>query len=682
MDLDDVVERFTRFIEGFRGNGNPMVKYEAKLAAMASEGAKGIVVDFNDLYTSDEQLARLVLENPRDTLEKMGAAAFIKLRIRAPEYADTLGCVLIRFRGLPQEASLRTIGGPEHISKLIMVTGFLTHIAKPEPYLIRGVWICDACCESIPIKQLHVQFERSPRKCPSCKNRTGFTQDEYNSDYILSQTVIVQERPEALSSGQLPRPFKLVLYEDLVETVHPGDRVTATGILRLLRKNKGAGTLRTRGLELEVNNIDVTSRYMELLHITKEEEETIMLLSQDPEIYEKIIASIATTIKGRTLEKTGVAYSLFGGIPKSQVGVKLRCWINVLLIGDYGVGKSQILEFVKRVAPRSMIASGGKHATGVGLTASMVKVDGEWLLHPGALVLCDLGHVLIDEYARISEDNLASLNRPMEQGDLPIAKGGITATLPARTAIIAAANPTLGRYNDYQTIAQNVTIPPANLSRFDLIFVTKDIPNRDEDEAISRHMSALRRGVNLQSAPIGEKLLTKYIMRARRLDPIFPEELDDKMAKFYVNTRNASLSGLEKGAPIAISPRNQEAVIRLAQARARMHLRETVSMEDLECAIELMMASLRQIGIDPETGKFDVDVLHTGKPRNLQMRLQSILGAVAEAEKTGGVCKLEQLYDDLQGRFGIDEVETNRLIGVLMRDGTIYSPRPGYYKRT
>ena len=681
--MDDVVDRFTRFIEGFRGNGNPMVKYEAKLAAMASIGAKGIVVDFSDLCSFDEELAHSLIDRPRDILVLLSAVALTKLRIREPEYADTLGGVIIRFRGLPTEASLRTIGGPEHIGKLIMVTGFLTHIAKPEPYLIRGVWTCDACGESIPIKQLHVQFEKSPKKCPSCKNRRGFTQDEYNSDYILSQTIVVQERPETLSSGQLPRPFKLVLHEDLVETVHPGDRVTATGILRLLRKNKGAGTLRTRGLELEVNNIDVTSRYMELLNITEAEEEAIRLLSQDPEIYEKIIASIAPSIKGRTLEKTGVGHSIFGGMPKQQVGVKLRCWINVLLIGDYGVGKSQILEFIKRVAPRSMIASGGKHASGVGLTASMVKIDGEYLLHPGALVLCDLGHVLIDEYDKISEENLGSLNRPMEQGDLPIAKGGITATLPARTAIIAAANPTLGRYNPYQTIAQNVSIPPANLSRFDLIFVTRDLPNREEDEAISRHMSALRRGVNLQRAPIEEKMLTKYIMVARRLDPVFPEELDDKMAKFYVNTRSVSLDAVDRGvAPIAISPRNQEAVIRLAQARARMHLRDTVSMEDLEGAIELMMASLHQIGIDPQTGELDIDVLYTGKPRGLQMQLQNVLGVIGEMERDSGSVRDDDLFDEMQGKHGIGRSEVMRLIGVLMKDGTIYCPRPGYYKRT
>ncbi len=680
-DNSELNELFYRLFESVPGEKNPGgPKYEVAMASMVVNGQKSMVLDFSDIYDLDEELAEELMDSPDDILKQFCSSASLKLRSRHGVYAEQVGTINIRVRGLPDYASLRDIGQPEQIGRFIMINGFVTQIGTPKPLLLRGCWTCDKCTEPNFLEQKD-QFQKPPRECSGCHNRRGFTLDQKESTWVLTQRIMVQERPEALSSGQLPRPFKLNLEADLVETVHPGDRVTATGTLNLLRKQTRGGTLRTYDLEFKVNNIDVMSRNMELVELTKSDIKKIKKLAEDPLIDEKIIDSIAPGIYGRRDIKQAIAYYLFAGTQKVLPDTIIRDWINLFLVGDPGTGKSQLLEWTHRVAPRSMTASGGKHASGVGLTASTVKVDGEYMLSPGILAMCDLGYAMIDELDKFDEKEREALHRPMEQGDLPISKGGIITVLNARTAILAAANPTLGRYNPYQTIAQNIDIPTTLLSRFDLIFVIRDIPEREADGKLSRHVSAMHRGETPQEPPIDRKTLMKFIIYARRSDPVITEDLDDAIADFYVHTRAASLEAGEATA-VAISPRNQEALIRMAESRARMFLRPFVESSDIEAAKKLMMISLNQVGINPETGELDMDVLYSGKPRGLQMQLQAVLGMIGKMERIEGSVRDDNLHEAMSADHGMGRNEVSRLIEVLMRDGTIYCPRPGYYKRT
>lgn len=679
LSNSELCDLFTHFIESIPSDNPGGPKYEEAMSSMVVNGQKSLVVDFSDIYDFNEELAAELIDSPHSVLEQFRYATVLKLNSRYGDYASQAGTINIRVRGLPGYTSLRDIGQPEQIGKFIMVNGFVTQIGVPKPLLIRGCWTCDKCsAENLRIQ--NDQFQKPPNECSACNSRRGFTLNQLESKWVLSQVIMVQERPETLTAGQLPRPFKLVLYGDLVESVHPGDRVTATGTLNLIRKTVRGGLSRTYNLEFRVNHIDVMYRNMELIEISKADEKIIKKLAEDPLIDEKIIDSIAPAIYGRRTIKQAIAYYLFGGTQKVLPDTIIRDWLNVLLVGDPGTGKSQLLEAALRVASRAMSASGGKHASGVGLTASMVKVDGEFMLSPGALALCDLGYVMLDELDKIDEKETQALHRPMEQGDLPIAKGGMTTVLNARTAILAAANPTLGRYNTYQTVAENINLPTTLLSRFDLIFIIKDLPDREEDEKLSRHLSSLHRGVNPQKPPIDQKMLMKYIIYARRKNPVLTEDLDDAIAQFYVKTRNASAQSTES--PIAISPRNQESLIRMAESRARMFLRDELDSLDIKAAVELMMVSLNQIGIDPQTGELDIDVIYSGQPRSLQLQMQLVLGVIGEMSRETGIVKDDDLFDELSGTRGISKVEAARIIGVLMRDGTIYSPRPGFYKRT
>lgn len=673
-------EAFTRFIEGFRDERDA-VKYEQALSEMVVKGQRSIVVNFRDLYAFDTELARELLSNPEDQLPRFDIAIFSKVRMRDPEYADQVKRFHVRFRGLPAETPLRRLGA-EHIGRLIMVNGIIVRATAVLPLLIRSAYRCTSCGEMILLEQTD-QFLRTPTECPSCNRRRGFELVPKESVFIDSQRLTIQERPEELPPGQLPRQINVELRDDIVDLARPGDRVSLTGYLGLLQRRGRGGVLRVFDFVLEAINIDVSGREMELLEITPEDEEEIRELASDPWIHRRVLQSIAPSIYGLDHIKEAIMYLLFAGVTKELPDVRIRGDINILLVGDPGTGKSQLLQYAARIAPRGLYTA-GRGSTAAGLTAAVVREGGtgSFILEAGALVLGDKGICCIDEMDKMRDEDRVAIHPAMEQQIVSIAKGGIVATLNARTSILAAANPTLGRYNPYQTIAQNISLPVTILSRFDLIFVLRDLPESEKDARMAEHILGLHRATGTPVAtPISTDLLRKYISYSKRISPVITEEVVDSFSDFYVKMRSASLEGGEASA-ISITARQLESLVRLAEARARAHLRAEVTVEDAEAVIALMQRSLEQVGIDVTTGEIDIDILYTGKPRSLQMQLQKVLGVISEMERVTGVVKDEDLFGALLEDHGIGRAEAARLIGVLMRDGTIYSPRPGYYKRT
>ncbi len=673
-------EAFTRFIEGFRDERDE-VKYEQALSEMAVKGLKSVVVDFRDVYAFDTDLARAILSSPEDHLPQFDIAAFSKLRMRDPAYADQIQRVHVRFRGLPAETPLRRIGA-EHIGRFVMVNGIIVRATAVLPLLIRSAFRCTSCGETILLEQTD-QFLRMPSECPSCNRRRGFELIPKESVFIDSQRITIQERPEELPPGQLPRQVNVELRDDIVDVARPGDRVSLTGYLGLLRRQGRGGTLRVFDFVIEANSVQVSGREMELLEITPEDEEEIVELSEDPWIHRRILQSIAPSIYGLDHIKEAIMYLLFSGVTKDLPDVRIRGDINVLLVGDPGTGKSQLLQYASRVAPRGLYTT-GRGSTAAGLTAAVVKEGGtgNFILEAGALVLGDKGICCIDEIDKMRDEDRGAIHPAMEQQVVSIAKGGIVATLNARTSILAAGNPTLGRYNPYQTIAQNMNLPVTILSRFDLIFILRDLPESEKDSRMAEHILRLHMATGTSVlAPIGPDLLRKYISYSKRTNPVMTEEVVESFRDFYVKMRTASIEGGEASA-ISITARQLESLVRMAEARARVHLREEVTVEDAEAVIALMQRSLEQVGIDVTTGELDIDTWYTGKPRSLQMQLQKVLGIISEMERITGVVKDDDLFEALMEDHGVGRAEAARLIGVLMRDGTIYSPRPGYYKRT
>jgi len=348
-------------------------------------------------------------------------------------------------------------------------------------------------------------------------------------------------------------------------------------------------------------------------------------------------------------------------------------------IVSHNTAKSQLLQYVARIAPRGLYTS-GRGTTAAGLTAAVLREKtGGMVLEAGALVLADKGVAAIDEIDKMRPDDRVAIHEAMEQHTVSVAKGGIVATLNARASVLAAANPALGRYDPYRNITENINLPVTILSRFDLLFIMKDVPDADLDSKMSEHILALHRMRSTpEESPIPPDLFRKYISYSRRIEPLMSEEASDELRDFYLKMRSSS-AGAES--PIAITPRQLEALVRVSEARARAFLRPKVSVEDARAAIRLTTVSLQDVGIDTSTGKVDIDVIMTGKPKSVRDKMAFVIDCVAVMEKETGVVEEKALYETLSKKIDISEEEARRIVGQLIREGVLYSPKTGTVRR-
>jgi replicative DNA helicase Mcm len=404
-------------------------------------------------------------------------------------------------------------------------------------------------------------------------------------------------------------------------------------------------------------------------------------MASDPRIVERLVESIAPDLYGLKVVKEAVLYSLLGGVSEESEGHWKRGNIHLLVVGDPGTGKSQLLRFAAEIAPKSAMITGNYTNTD-GLTAKVIQGDnGTPQIVPGALIEADQGTLALDKIDKLSDKDMAAVQPAMAHQRITITKDGVNRTFDARVSVIASANPFLGRYNPYQTIAQNLSLSVTLLSCFDLIFIIRDIPETCKDRRIAEHILFPKRRIEPYGEIIPPSDLRTYIDYARKLKPKLSHEATQHLVNFYVEMRSASLEGGEATA-ISVSVRQLEALVRIAEARAKAHLRSEVQVEDTLAAINLMTRSLEQVGIDAETEELDLDILYTGRPRSLNVQLFKVMGTIEEMEKIEGLVEDAELFDTLYTKYSMTRTETARLIGKLLREGTIYSPKPGYYKRT
>lgn len=647
--------------------------YLDEIVSLAIQGGRSFVVEWPELYEFSAELASALLEEPDKHLRVFREALYDKYRLHTIEQISE-GDIHIRIRGHPTPLLHREISS-EHVSKFISFSGITLSASQVLPFIVTAAYTCD--CGTITLRPQVGQFLRDPKECSECQNRK-LRLDPAKSHYIDIQYLGVQEMPENLPPGRLPVSIVVELKDDLCGSAAPGDRIQITGIFQA-RQQKA--TSRILESYVEANHVEIVGRGLEVLQVTPEEEEEIKKLAEDPYIYRRVIQSITPIIYGLDFVKEAVALELFGGVTKTRGGNRLRGDINVLLVGDPGLGKSQILQYASKASPRGIYTM-GRGSTAAGLTAAVIKnPKGGFTLEAGAMVLVDKGLCCIDELEKMRDEDRGAIHPAMEQQVVSIAKGGIIAELNARCAVLAAANPTLGRYNTYQNIAENISnLPVTLLSRFDLIFVLRDLPETAKDEKISSHVLNLHRETSTTTA-IPLELMRKYVSYSKKFTPHLTEEAADCLKDFYLKMRQGSIEGGEQSA-ISITVRQLESLVRLSEARARLHLREEVTVEDAMAAIALTQRSLEQVGIDVTTGQVDIDILYSGKPRSLQMQLHKVLEVIGQINRVSGAVQDEDLFTALLEDHGIGRSETSRLIGILMRDGTIYSPRPGYYKRT
>ena len=673
----ETVDPQKSFLEFFKKE-----KYRQRISQMAITGRESITIDFEDLFAFDQRLAERLMEKPDAFLQHASNAAYEQLGIEDSEYAQKLDKVTVRIVQLLGKEQLRKLGSKQ-LGKLVMIEAIVVRATPVRPMVMNAAFKCKRCGTITNVDQTG-PFLRAPFECsdPTCRQKGPFEFVQDESTFIDSQDLRLQERPEDLPPGQLPRTLNVKLVgSEIVDLARPGDHVSIVGIVRAFAPSRpGIGKLRTFILHLDANSIGVLGKEPETSPPSPEEEEKIRALAKDPWVHRKIMNSIAPSIYGYEHIKESIMYLLFGGVSKTLPDITVRGEMNALLIGDPGTAKSQLLQYVARIAPRGLYTS-GRGTTAAGLTAAVIREKGGSMsLEAGALVLADKGIACIDEMDKMRPEDRVAIHEAMEQHTVSVAKGGIVATLNARTAILAAANPALGRYEPHRTVAENISLPVTILSRFDLIFVLRDVPDKESDEKMLAHILEIhRRGSSPIEVQIEADLMRKYVSYAKTIKPVLSNAAVKRLGDFYLAMRSASEA---EGSPVAITARQLESLVRIAEARARVALRKEVLAEDAEAAIAIMKRSLEEVGIDVSSYKMDIDLIMTGKPKSVRDKLHVVLSVLIAMEKETGIVEKAAFVSELESKHEIPRAETERMIGQLLREGTIYEPREGYLKKT
>ncbi|MGC9517806.1 MAG: minichromosome maintenance protein MCM [Methanomicrobiales archaeon] len=627
---------------------------------------RSVVVDYLELEMFDPDLADLLIEKPEEVIKASQNA--IKNIDPLRKNAD----LNIRMENVSNNIPLRFLRS-KFIGKFVSVDGIVRKTDEIRPRIVKAVFECRGCMRIHEVTQSSNMITE-PSLCQDCGGRS-FRLLQEESEFLDTQTVKLQEPLENLSGGEQPRQILIVLEDDLVDTLTPGDIVRITGTLRTVRDE------RTRRFNNFIygNYIEQLEQEFEELQLIPEDEEMIRELAADPHIYEKIIKSTAPSIQGYREVKEAIALQLFGGARKElEDKTRLRGDVHILIVGDPGIGKSQMLKYVSKLAPRGIYTS-GKGTSGVGLTAAAVRDElGGWSLEAGALVLGDGGNVCVDELDKMRPEDRSAIHEALEQQTISIAKAGIMATLNSRCSVLAAANPKFGRFDSYKSIAEQIDLPSTILSRFDLIFVIEDKPDSERDKKLARHILNIHKEDSIPFE-IDPELLRKYVAYARReVHPKLTEEAINVLEEFYVGMRG---SGADEDSPVPITARQLEALIRLSEASARIRLKDEVEAEDAQKAIKLQKACLKQVGLDPETGKIDIDKVEGRAPKSDRDKFRLLVELIREFEEEyGGKAPINILISEMEDRYNVSEEKVEEVIRILKHKGMVFEPERGYLK--
>ncbi len=662
---------------------------------------RSLVVDFSDLEIFDRNIANELLFNPDEVIP--GANNALQ-QIDLPVEKE-LDDAKVRFIRIPSKVPSRELRS-KHLLQLVAIEGMIRKATEVRPKVTNAAFQCMRCEHVTMVPQNEIKFTE-PHECENetCGRKGPFKIVINQSAFIDAQKLQIQESPENLKGGAQPQSLDVDAEDDLAGIVKPGDRVIINGILRSHQRTTREGKSPFYDLVVHANSIEYMDQEFDELEISPEEEEEILSMGRDPAIYKKVIGSIAPSIYGYDDVKEALSLQLFSGVPKHLPdGSRVRGDIHMLFVGDPGVAKSQMLRYMVKLSPRGVFAS-GKSASSSGLTAAAVRDDlgdGRWTLEAGALVMADMGIAAVDEMDKMSTEDKSALHEAMEQQTISVAKAGILATLKSRCALLGAANPKYGRFDRYEGIAQQINMPPALVSRFDMIFVLLDTPNEDMDSRIAKHilkshyageLSEQRKNMptsNITQEQVDDymgvikpvidaDMLRKYVAYSRRnIFPVMEEEARVHLVKFYMDLRKM---GDGKDAPVPVTARQLEALVRLAEASARLRLSNIATLEDAKKATGIVYACLRQVGVDPDTGAFDVDVIASGTSKSQRDRIKiikEIIKYVGE-KHPGGKAPLEEVYAEARNQE-IDREHAEELISKMRRSGDLIKPDKEHVK--
>lgn len=581
-----VKNNFIKFLNTFGDK-----KYIKAVKMMCAENKESLFVSYTDMESFSVQLINVLVVSAESAIEVFDDALQIVVKSLFPNYFLIKSRVHVRIINVPVFEELRELRN-ENLGCLIKVKGIITRRSGIFPRTFMAMFLCVKCRKTFGPFLVENEHEFKPAHCAYCETRGPFLINEEETVYKDFQKMTVQEIPGTVPAGTLPRSKEVYVFYDLIDTAKPGDEIEVTGVYTY-------GTVNNTTFTTHILANSIIKKETSCI-LTRDDEKEIRKLSRNPKILEILCDSIAPEIFGHFNVKRACLLALFGGQKKGQDGEteksthKVRGDINVLLMGDPGTAKSQILRSISKIAPRAVLAS-GQGSSSVGLTASVKKdSNNEWVLEGGALVLADSGVVLIDEFDKMQENDRSAIHEAMEQQSISVSKAGIVASLNARCSVIAAANPRKGRYNSALSLNGNVNLSEPILSRFDILCVIRDITDQTEDEKIATFIlnqiteESDENGssnVNDKKVKISDDLFRKYLIFAKRINPKIDEIDKDKISKLYADLRK------EGEGSMPITARHIESIVRISEALARVKLCEKVSREEIDLAIKITLDS-------------------------------------------------------------------------------------------
>lgn len=665
---------------------------------------RSLDVSYREVEGYDHEFAQDILTNP----EHHFLAANQALRQFLLDAGEGNIMPFVRIVHLPSD-QVRTVSQlrADDIGMLIAIDAVTTKISGVRPRLYTAVFECVACGHSMELNQPNEQELIEPLECSQIdggcgrpKRQTRFLLQQQASFLINSQFIELQELPEQMKGGIQPERIICIGEQDLAGRLNPGDRVKANGVLFIRSQRKGGKDTPVFDIFLRIHSLERQNIPLEEISISEEEENEIKEIARDPQVYDVLTNSIAPSIFGMERIKESLMLQLFGGEAQvNEDGTRNRGDIHILLMGDPGVAKSQLLHYMSTISPRGRFAS-GQSASAAGLTAAAVQdaaADGRWTLEAGALVLADLGLAAIDEFDKMNTADRSSMHEAMEQQSISISKAGINASLRTRCAVLAAANPTSGRFEPVSDVpfTSQINLAPPLISRFDIIWLMTDTPDELSDEKIAKHIIQNRsKGksellvsdgtiphpsrdaaskktavkVNGKYEILPREVLRKYVAFSKRnFHPKLNDEARAHIVAYYVKTRK---QGGDSSDSVAITARSLEALSRLAEASARIRLDDIANVEDAQRAVRLTETWRHELMGE----NFDLTTIESGKKGKVRNQEKVIIDIVSVQQNQSGTSA--QLLDVLTEaeRQDIPRGKAEDIIDKLCRDGRMMRP--------
>ncbi|EFA81776.1 MCM family protein [Heterostelium album PN500] len=609
----DIQTKFLQFIREWKNQDNSFI-YRDQLSQRYNLEQYYLEVNLDHLDQFDSNLSYQVLNKPNEVIPLFENAA--KLAVKQMKFKIELkdiNDIQVVFVNSQDSTSIRSLKS-NHIAKLIKISGIVVSASRTQPRPVLLVAKCRVCghqlninvSPGITLNPLPAICDEGQNKGLQCGNSPYHILSD-RSKFVNQQLLKLQESPDTIPTGEMPRHIQLSLDRYLVEKVTPGTRISVLGVFGIYtganvgkkREVAGSATIRTayiRALGI-TSDTDKGGRYT--VFFTPKEEDQFRKFSKRPDLYQIMADSIAPSIYGHKDIKKAITCQLFGGSSKKLPDrMKLRGDINLLLLGDPGTAKSQLLKFVEKVAPISVYTS-GKGSSAAGLTASVIREPstGEFYLEGGAMVVADGGVVCIDEFDKMDVNDRVAIHEAMEQQTISIAKAGITTILNSRTSVLAAANPVYGRYDDMKSAGDNIDFQATILSRFDLIFVVRDPRIKERDQSIANHVIGIHMsGTSGNSSnELDINFLKKYISFCRsRCSPRLSDDAIEALKNHYVSIRATVRQKQDEDGQVSAIPitiRQLEAIVRISESLAKMSLSTTATNQHVMEAIRLFTIS-------------------------------------------------------------------------------------------